>query len=56
MVQNDLQDDGKKLYLSDEEYAVDDIYGITVDELQAAVQVWKLVERAWDKFYEKRCV
>lgn len=46
MVQNNLQDDGKKLYLSDEEYAVDNTYGITVDELQAATQAWKLVERA----------
>lgn len=55
MVQNNLQDDGKKLYLSDVEYVVDNnIYGITVDELQAAVQAWKLVERAWDKFYEKK--
>ena len=54
MVQNNLRDDGKKLYLSDEEYAVDNIYGITVDELQAAVQAWKLVEIAWDKFYEKK--
>lgn len=54
MVQNNLQDDGKKLYLSDEEYAVDNTYGITVDELQAATQTWKLVERAWDKFYEKK--
>lgn len=54
MVQNNLQDDGKKLYLSDEEYVVDNLYGITVDELQAAVQAWKLVERAWDKFYEKK--
>lgn len=54
MVQNNLLDDGKKLYLSDEEYVVDNLYGITVDELQAAVQAWKLVERAWDKLYEKK--
>ena len=54
MVQKRLQDDGKKLYLSDEEDAVDNIYSGTLDELQSAVQAWKLVERAWDKFYEKK--
>lgn len=54
MVQNNLQDDGKKLYLSDEEYAVDNIYEDTLEALQTAVQAWKVVERAWDKFYEKK--
>ena len=54
MLQNNVQDDGEKLYLSEEEYVVDNIYDNTLDELQSAVQAWKLVERKWDRFYEKK--
>lgn len=52
MLQNN--DDGKNLYLSDEVYVVDNLYDSTLDELQSATQAWKLVERKWDKFYEKK--
>lgn len=54
MLQNNVQDDGKKLYLSEEEYVVDNIYDNTLETLQEASQAWKLVERAWRKWAEAK--
>jgi len=41
MLQNNVQDDGEKLYLSEEEYVVDNIYDRTLDTLQEASQAFR---------------